>query len=61
LVNEVKWKGESVYLCEYCGFGYRDIGTADECEEYCDTHDICSQEITKKAIYKPAIGVMSIA
>jgi hypothetical protein len=61
MVNDIRKKAETIFLCEYCGFGYGDIGTANECEEYCDTHDICSREITKKAIYKPSVGVMPIA
>jgi len=61
MVDELKRKNEIVYLCELCGFGYRDLETAEKCEQYCDTHGSCSPEITQKAIYKPAIRVMPIA
>jgi hypothetical protein len=60
MVSEVQRKGDTVYLCEFCGFGYADLETAEQCEEYCDTHGSCSLEITKKAIYKPTVRVMSI-
>jgi rubrerythrin len=61
MVSEVEKKGKTVYLCEFCGFGYEDVDAAERCEEYCDTHGKFSQEITKKAIYKPAVRVMSVA
>ncbi len=61
MVDELKRKNETVYLCELCGFGYGDLDTAEKCEQYCDTHGSCSLQITQKAIYKPAIRVMSVA
>jgi len=60
MVSEMQRKGETVYLCEFCGFGYVDLETAEQCDEYCDTHSSCSLEITKKAIYKPTVRVMSV-
>ncbi len=42
-----------VYLCEICSFGYADRETARSCENFCRTHNSCSFEITKKAVYKP--------
>jgi hypothetical protein len=61
MVDELKRKNETVYLCELCGFGYSDLDTAEKCEQYCDTHGSCSLQITQKAIYKPAVRVMSVA
>jgi len=61
MVNELKRKGQMVYLCELCGFGYEDMETAEQCEQYCDIHGGCSLEITRKAVYKPAVRVMSIS
>jgi len=60
MVSEFKRKGEAVFVCEFCGFGYSDLDTAERCEEYCDTHGSCSLDITKKAIYKPNVCVMSM-
>jgi len=54
-------KEQAVYECEICGFGYRDLRTAEACEEFCDTHGFSSQEILKKAIHHPAINVMPLA
>lgn len=61
MVNELRRKSETVYTCELCGFGYKDLETAEHCEQYCDMHGSCSIEITHKAIYKPSVRVMSIA
>lgn len=50
-----------IYQCGVCGFGYRDLGTADPCEEFCDGHGFSSPEILGKAVYHPAIQVVSLA
>ncbi|MCL4435655.1 MAG: hypothetical protein M1503_00885 [Thaumarchaeota archaeon] len=42
-----------VYLCDECGFGYSNLETAQECQDYCSTHNACSFEITQNAIYRP--------
>lgn len=60
MVDKFKSKSEIVYLCELCGFGYKDLETAETCEQYCDTHGSCSLEITRQAIYKPTVRVMSV-
>jgi rubredoxin len=59
MVNELERKIGTVFQCELCGYGYRDLDTAEQCEEYCDTHGACSREITKKSIYTPSVRVMS--
>jgi len=59
MVNEFERKVGTVFQCELCGYGYRDLDTAERCEEYCDTHGNCSPEIIKKSIYKPSVRVMS--
>jgi hypothetical protein len=59
MVDELKRKGETVYTCELCGFGYSDLETAERCEQYCDSHGNSSTEITQKAIYRPSVRVMS--
>ncbi len=42
-----------IFVCEECGFGYTDRGTAEACEAYCKAHYSCSLEITAKAVYRP--------
>ena len=61
MVSELEKKSGTVFQCELCGFGNKDLDAAEQSEEYCDTHGSCSLEITKKAIYKPNVRVMSIA
>lgn len=38
------------YVCEECGFAYKDKNWADKCEKYCKKHKGCSLEITKYAV-----------
>ncbi len=52
-LRTLKTDGSTVYLCEICGFGYRDAETGSSCKTFCEEHNSCSVEITKKAIYKP--------
>jgi len=53
MVTERAHEGKSVFLCDICGLGYKDRGTAEECEDYCRTHNSCSIKITEKAVYFP--------
>jgi hypothetical protein len=41
------------YVCDSCGLGYRDARMAFECESFCKGHKSCSQELAKKAVYRP--------
>jgi hypothetical protein len=59
MVNEFERRIGTVFQCEICGFGYKDLDTAERCEEYCDIHGSCSTEITEKAIYRPKAHVIS--
>jgi hypothetical protein len=60
LVSESIRKNEVIYHCEICGFGYGDLAAAEACEEFCDTHGFSSDEILRKAIYRPVIQVLSL-
>lgn len=59
MVNELERRVGTVFQCEICGYGYQDLDMAERCEEYCDTHGSYSVEITKGAIYKPNVRVLS--
>ncbi len=52
-MKPVHHKGKKVYLCEVCGFGYDSPEIALGCENFCKTHNSCSFEITRKAVFKP--------
>jgi hypothetical protein len=47
MVNEVRKKTLTVYVCELCGFAYGDLETAEDCEQYCYSHGHNSRKITK--------------
>lgn len=53
MVSRREHEGETIFVCDLCGFGYRDRETAESCEEYCAEHHSCSIEITEKAVYMP--------
>ena len=38
------------FKCSICGFKYKDEETANKCKAYCEKHNACSIEITKKEI-----------
>jgi hypothetical protein len=60
MVDKIRRKGGAMYVCEVCGFGYRELEIAEECEEYCDMHGSYSPEIHNQAISKPTAPVMSL-
>jgi hypothetical protein len=59
MVSEKKLGDKKVFLCDICGLGYADRGTAQDCEDYCRTHDgSCSAEISAKAVYVPGAPML---
>lgn len=52
MVKELKKAEKTFYLCEACGFGYKDMQIAKKCEDYCNEHNSCSIEFTKHAVLK---------
>ena len=61
MVSEFIKKNQEIYLCEICGVGYKDIRTAEACEQFCDSHGFSSQDIVRKAVYRPINPVLSLA
>ena len=53
MVSKKGHEGETIYTCDACGFGYRERGTAERCEDWCTKYKSCSIEITKDAVYYP--------
>jgi hypothetical protein len=39
MVNGVRWRGQTIYECEICRFGYLELETAERCEQYCYSHE----------------------
>lgn len=50
MVRKTIFKGRLAHECEVCGFKYADRKVAEECENFCRTHNSCSMEITKSAL-----------
>jgi len=48
--EEIKSDGTRQYVCEECGFVYRDRKWAEKCEEWCSTYHGCNLEITQHAV-----------
>ena len=38
------------YVCEECGFAYKEKALAEKCESWCKKHHSCNIEITKNAV-----------
>ena len=56
MVHIVDLNGEHVFLCDACGFHYRDRKDADMCERFCNLNHSCSEEITAKSIERESIS-----
>ncbi|KEQ55947.1 hypothetical protein AAA799N04_01627 [Marine Group I thaumarchaeote SCGC AAA799-N04] len=52
MVKKILKDNKEVFLCEECGLGYKDQGTAEKCEYHCKNYKSCSLEITSNAILK---------
>jgi hypothetical protein len=61
MVNELRWKGRTIFECELCGFGYGGLETAERCEQYCYLHGKPSPKLCQKSIRKPPVHVDPIA
>jgi len=59
MVTEVNTQDGRVYVCEICGYGYRDISVAESCEQHCDTQKRPSQRIRQKAVYHPNVEILA--
>ena len=43
-------KKANIYICDACGFKYKDKEIADMCEKWCKEHKSCNLAIAKYAI-----------
>ena len=50
MVKQLTESDQKLYLCDACGFRYKDPEIAQQCEDYCNKHQSCSREITKYAV-----------
>lgn len=52
MVREIREGVERRYVCEACGFVYRERIWAEKCQKYCGEHGACSLEIISHAVQK---------
>ena len=50
MVREVQKDTDILWVCEICGFHYREKATAEKCEVWCKEHKSCNLEIIKEAV-----------
>ncbi|TBR22138.1 MAG: hypothetical protein EPO63_07830 [Candidatus Nitrosotenuis sp.] len=50
MVKKTVQQNQTLYQCEACGFEYKEIQNAQQCEDFCKQHNSCSTEIAKLAI-----------
>jgi predicted ATP-dependent serine protease len=43
-------KDKKYFICEECGFAYKEMDWAEKCQAWCKEHNSCNMEITKHAI-----------
>jgi len=52
MVKQQEQDKTRIYICEACGFGYKEKKLAQKCEDFCKKNNSCSLEITKYAVKK---------
>jgi len=45
MVKEVRRGSTTYYVCEACGFGYREREWAEKCQAWCEKYHSCNLEI----------------
>ena len=54
MVPEICRDGKTFYVCEVCGFLYKEKLWAERCQEYCAKHNACSMDITRHSVQEEA-------
>jgi hypothetical protein len=52
--------GSPLYICEFCASGYKELVTAEDCEQQCGTLGFASAVIRRKAVHVPKIELVSL-
>ena len=50
MVKELRKDDSKLYVCEACGFAYKEKKLAEKCQQWCEEHNSCNLEITKYAV-----------
>lgn len=54
MVRETHVRGETLYVCEFCGLLYKEKYWAQRCEAYCKEHNACSLDIMQHTVHTKA-------
>jgi len=57
MVKELSKDGETFYICEACGFAYKEKRLAEKCQQWCAEHQSCNLEITQYAVSLDELGI----
>lgn len=58
MVTKKLVNGKVVFICDICGLGYLDKGTAQKCEDWCGKNpETCNLQISMKAVYSPDVPI----
>ncbi|MFB0543279.1 MAG: hypothetical protein ACETVR_00710 [Candidatus Bathyarchaeia archaeon] len=52
MVRETFEDGQRLYVCEVCGFMYKEKFWAEKCQDHCTKHRACSLEIISHAVQR---------
>ncbi len=50
MVKETKKNGKPLYICEACGFAYKQKEWSEKCQEWDEQHQTCNLEIIQHAV-----------
>ena len=50
MVKELRKDNVTLYICEACGFSYKEKEWAEKCQKWCMQHQSCNLEITRHAV-----------
>lgn len=50
MVKKEEYEGFEAFLCEACGFHYKDRNEAEKCEKFCEEENMCNSEITSSSL-----------
>ncbi len=50
MVRELRKDDSTFYVCDACGFAYREKELAQRCQSWCEEHHSCNLEITEHAV-----------
>lgn len=50
MVVAKKSEGKNIYMCQECGFWYKEKDMAKKCEKWCKETNSCNLEIIKNAL-----------